>query len=179
MKTEKVIFAGFGGQGIMSMGQLLTYAGMLEEKEVSFLPSYGPEMRGGTANCSVILQDSPIGSPVISHDATTAIVMNYPSLQKFESEVMAGGNIIVNSSLVEQKVKREDIHAYYIPANDLAIQLGNAKVANMIMLGAYCKLNKIVKIDWILEALKKVFGGGKEKLIPINRQALFLGVNSL
>ena len=109
MSTARVICAGFGGQGVMSMGQLLTYAGMLEGKEVSWLPSYGPEMRGGTANCAVTVSDKPVGSPVISGDATCAIVMNLPSLDKFESEVKPGGKILVNSSLIERKVERKDI----------------------------------------------------------------------
>lgn len=103
MATERVICAGFGGQGVMSMGQLLTYAGMLEKKEVSWLPSYGPEMRGGTANCSVTISDTPVGSPVITDDATCAIVMNLPSLDKFEKDVVPGGKILVNSSLIEKK----------------------------------------------------------------------------
>ena len=103
MSTARVICAGFGGQGVMSMGQLLTYAGMLEGKEVSWLPSYGPEMRGGTANCAVTVSDSPVGSPLITGDATCAIVMNLPSLEKFESEVKPGGKIIVNSSLNRAK----------------------------------------------------------------------------
>ena len=137
MATERVICAGFGGQGVMSMGQLLTYAGMLEEKEVSWLPSYGPEMRGGTANCSVTISDMPVGSPVITDDATCAIVMNLPSLDKFENDVVAGGKVLVNSSLIEKKVQTTDVDAYYIPANEIALELGNPRVANMIMLGAY------------------------------------------
>lgn len=106
MLNEKVICAGFGGQGVMSMGQLMTYAGMLEGKEVSWLPSYGPEMRGGTANCNVIISERPIGSPVITNDATTAIVMNLPSLDKFEADVKEGGSIFVNSSLIEKKSRK-------------------------------------------------------------------------
>lgn len=177
--TEKVICAGFGGQGVMSMGQLLTYAGMLEEKEVSWLPSYGPEMRGGTANCSVIVSDTPVGSPVITNDATTAIIMNLPSLLKFEKDVVEGGKIIVNSSLISQKVERIDVEAYYVPANEIALELGNPKVANMVMLGAYLEINKTVEIDSILEAFKKVFGPSKEKFVPLNKEALNRGAQAI
>jgi len=179
MSTARVICAGFGGQGVMSMGQLLTYAGMIEGKEVSWLPSYGPEMRGGTANCSVTVSDKPVGSPVISGDATCAIVMNLPSLEKFESEVKPGGKILVNSSLIERKVERKDVDVYYIPANDIALELGNPKVANMIMLGAYLQTEPTVEVDSILEAFKKVFGPSKEKFIPVNKDALEKGANSV
>ena len=133
MSTARVICAGFGGQGVMSMGQLLTYAGMLEGKEVSWLPSYGPEMRGGTANCAVTVSDKPVGSPVISGDATCAIVMNLPSLDKFESEVKPGGKILVNSSLIERKVERTDVDVYYIPANDIALELFFSKGTKAVM----------------------------------------------
>ena len=179
MPTARVICAGFGGQGVMSMGQLLTYAGMIEGKEVSWLPSYGPEMRGGTANCSVTVSDKQVGSPVISGDATCAIVMNLPSLDKFESEVKPGGKILVNSSLIERKVERKDIDVYYIPANDIALELGNPKVANMIMLGAYLQTEPTVEVDSILEAFKKVFGSSKEKFLPLNQMALGKGANSV
>lgn len=179
MSTARVICAGFGGQGVMSMGQLLTYAGMLEGKEVSWLPSYGPEMRGGTANCAVTVSDKPVGSPVISGDATCAIVMNLPSLDKFESEVKPGGKILVNSSLIERKVERKDVDVYYIPANDIALELGNPKVANMIMLGAYLHTEPTVEVDSVLEAFKKVFGPSKEKFVPLNKEALEKGAYSI
>jgi len=152
---------------------------MIEGKEVSWLPSYGPEMRGGTANCSVTVSDKPVGSPVISGDATCAIVMNLPSLEKFESEVKPGGKILVNSSLIERKVERKDVDVYYIPANDIALELGNPKVANMIMLGAYLQTEPTVEVDSILEAFKKVFGPSKEKFIPLNKDALEKGANSV
>ncbi|GAA0700782.1 2-oxoacid:acceptor oxidoreductase family protein [Paraclostridium ghonii] len=179
MATERVICAGFGGQGVMSMGQLLTYAGMLESKEVSWLPSYGPEMRGGTANCSVTISDTPVGSPVITDDATCAIVMNLPSLDKFEKDVVPGGKILVNNSLIEKKVERTDLKAYYIPANELASELGNPRIANMIMLGAYLELNKCVEVDSVLEAFKKVFGPSKEKFVPLNKEALIKGAEAV
>jgi 2-oxoglutarate ferredoxin oxidoreductase subunit gamma len=179
MSTARVICAGFGGQGVMSMGQLLTYAGMLEGKEVSWLPSYGPEMRGGTANCAVTVSDKPVGSPLITGDATCAIVMNLPSLEKFEQEVKPGGKILVNSSLIEAKVQRDDVEVHYIPANDIAAELGNPRVANMIMLGAYLKTDSTVEIDSVLEAFKKVFGPSKEKFVPLNKAALEKGADAI
>ncbi len=175
MLNEKVIMAGFGGQGIMSMGQLLTYAGMLEGKQVSWLPSYGPEMRGGTANCNVIVSDHLIGSPIITIDATCAVVMNLPSLIKFEQNVRKSGLLMINSSLIDQKATRADLDVYYIPANDIALELDNNKVANMVMLGAYLKLTGAVKKDSIIEAFKKVFGPSKEHLVPLNKAALDRG----
>lgn len=176
---NKVICAGFGGQGVMSMGQLLAYAGMIEDKYVSWLPSYGPEMRGGTANCAVTVSNEEIGSPVITNDADIAIVMNLPSLIKFEKDVKPGGKIFVNSSLIEKKVERTDVEAYYIDANKLAADIGNIKAANLVMLGAVLKANNIVDIESILEAFKKVFGPSKEKFIPQNREALIKGGESI
>ncbi|SET11977.1 2-oxoglutarate ferredoxin oxidoreductase, gamma subunit [Natronincola peptidivorans] len=175
MATEKIIMAGFGGQGVMSMGQLLTYSGMIEDKQVSWLPSYGPEMRGGTANCSVIVSDNLIGSPIITEDATAIIVMNLPSLLKFEKNLRAGGKALINSSLIEKKADRDDVEAYYIPANEIANEIGNARVANMVMLGAYLELTKIVSVDAVVEAFKKVYGATKEHLIPLNKEALERG----
>ena len=175
---ERVIMAGFGGQGVMSMGQLLTYAGMIENKHVSWLPSYGPEMRGGTANCNVMVSDGPIGSPIVT-EATAAIVMNRPSLDKFEDDVVKGGNLLINSSLIDRKANREELNAYYIPANEMAVELGNAKVANMIMLGAYLELTKAVKVESIVAALKKVFGESKAHLIPLYEKALEKGAEAV
>lgn len=174
MATQQVICAGFGGQGVMSMGQLLTYAGMIEGKNVSWLPSYGPEMRGGTANCSVVVSDKPVGSPIIT-DATTAIVMNLPSLIKFEKDLVKDGILLINSSLIDKKPSRDDVKAYYVPANEIANELGNAKVANMVMLGAFLELTKTVEVDSIVAALKKVFGPAKEHLVPMNKDALEKG----
>ncbi|MCD4714952.1 MAG: 2-oxoacid:acceptor oxidoreductase family protein [Clostridiales bacterium] len=179
MLNEKIICAGFGGQGVMLMGQLISYAGMLEGKEVSWLPSYGPEMRGGTANCSVMVSERPIGSPVITDDATTAIIMNLPSLDKFEVDIKDGGNIIINSSLIERKTKRDDLKAYYIPANDIAVELGNPRVANMIMLGAYLELTKVVEVESVMTALKKIFGESKAHLMKINEDALAKGAQAV
>src|SRR5690554_1978285 len=178
MTAQQVIIAGFGGQGIMSMGQLLTYAGMLEGKNVSWLPSYGPEMRGGTANCNVIVSDTPVGSPVVT-EADTAIIMNLPSLAKFENAVVEDGILLINSSLIDKKTSRGDIRSFEIPVNEIANELGNAKVANMVMLGAYLELTNIVSKESIIESLRKVLGPAKEKLIPINEEALKRGADAV
>ena len=172
--TERNIFAGFGGQGVLLMGQLLAAAGMMEGKNTSWIPSYGPEMRGGTANCSVTLSDQDIDSPLVSRP-TSLIVMNRPSLEKFESTVMPGGTIFVNSSMIDIKVSRDDVTAYYVPCNEIAAELGNDKVANMIMLGAYLGKSKCVDIETVLEALLEKLGQKKAKLIPLNREALLRG----
>ena len=175
---EKLIIAGFGGQGVMAMGQLLTYSGMIEDKNVSWLPSYGPEMRGGTANCSVILSDEPVGSPVVT-DSTASIVLNKPSLDKFENSVVPGGKLFINSSLIDKKSVRNDIDVYYIPANEIAIELGNDKVANMVMLGAFLEATKLVDIESILKAFTKVFGENKAHLVPLNKEALEKGAETI
>lgn len=171
---ERIIFAGFGGQGIMSMGMLLTYAGMMEGKNVSWLPSYGPEMRGGTANCNVTVSDEPVGSPVIT-EATTVVVMNRPSLDKFEEYLVPGGKLFINSSLISKKAERNDIEVYEIPANDIANELGNLRIANMVVLGAILERTQLVKKESVLKALLKVLGPGKEHLVPLNEQALNRG----
>lgn len=179
MFDEKVICAGFGGQGVMSMGQLLAYAGMLEERFVTWMPSYGPEMRGGTAYCSVMLSDTPVGSPIVTNNASCAIVMNLPSFRKFEKTVLPGGVLLVNSSMVDEKCSRKDVKVHYIPANDLALECGNKQAANMIMLGAYLAISKIASSDSIIEAFKKVFGKKARKLIPLNIEALRRGMESV
>lgn len=171
---ERLIIAGFGGQGVMAMGQLLTYSGMIENKNVSWLPSYGPEMRGGTANCNVTISTDPVGSPVVV-EATTAIVLNLPSLDKFEESVEAGGKLFINSSLITRKLNREDVDAYYVPANDIANELGNPRIANMVMLGAYLEVSKAVGFESIEKAFGKVFGESKAHLLPINKEALERG----
>lgn len=171
---ERIIIAGFGGQGVQSMGQLLAYAGMLEGRNVSWLPSYGPEMRGGTTNCNVIISDDPVGAPIVS-EATCAMVLNRPSLEKFESAVMPGGDLYINSSLVEQKATRTDIHVHYVPCNELAEELGNSRVGNMVMLGAYLHRSGAASYDAVLEALTQVLGEGKAHLVDVNRRALTTG----
>ena len=172
--VEKNIFAGFGGQGMLLIGKFLAMANMLDGKHVSWLPSYGPEMRGGTANCSVMLSDEEIDSPLITRP-TSLIVMNRPSLEKFEDKVVPGGSIFINSSMIDIKVKREDVNAYYVPCNEIAAELGNDKVSNMIMLGAYLGKSKCVEVETVLEALLEKLGQKKAKLIPLNREALLRG----
>ena len=147
--VERNIFAGFGGQGVLLMGQLLAAAGMMEGKNTSWIPSYGPEMRGGTANCSVMLSDEEIDSPLVTRP-TSLIVMNRPSLEKFEDKVVPGGSIFVNSSMIDIKVKRTDVSAYYVPCTEIASELGNSKVSNMIMLGAYLGKSKCVEVETVL-----------------------------
>lgn len=176
MTTRKIIISGFGGQGVMAMGQLITYAGMLENKHVSWLPSYGPEMRGGSANCSVVVSDEPIGSPVIAQ-ATDVIAMNAPSYDKFSKSVVPDGNLFVNTSLVKDRDHREDINIYSIPINDIAHDLGNNRVANMVMLGAYLGVTNLVSEESVIAAFKKVYGEKKEKLIPLNKNALNVGMD--
>jgi 2-oxoglutarate ferredoxin oxidoreductase subunit gamma len=172
MEAEKIIMAGFGGQGVMAIGKLLAYAGMLEDKHVSWLPSYGPEMRGGTASCDVIVSEEAIGAPVLADDATAAIVMNLPSFTKFENNVEAGGKLIVNESLIDNKSERKDIDVYYVPANEIAINLGNARAASMVMLGAYIETTKVVRMSSVIEAFTKVFGENKKHLLEANVNAL-------
>src|SRR5690606_27100008 len=175
---ERIIIAGFGGQGVMAIGQLLTYAGMIEGKQVSWLPSYGPEMRGGTANCNVVISSDDVGSPVVL-DATTAIIMNKPSLDKFENSVVKGGKLFINSSLIDRKSERDDIDVYYVPCNKIADELGNSRVANMVMLGAYLEATKVVSVESVLEGFTKVFGERKAHLIPINKEALEKGAEAI
>jgi 2-oxoglutarate ferredoxin oxidoreductase subunit gamma len=173
---EEIIIAGFGGQGVMSMGQLIAYAGMLEGKGVSWLPSYGPEQRGGTANCAVVVSDEPVGSPLVT-SPSTAIVLNNPSFDKFEPCVRPGGLLITNSSLVIRDSERKDIKIIDVTATDMANDLGNSRVANMILLGAFLEHTKIVSNESIIESLKKVLSADKHYLIDVNKQALKKGAS--
>lgn len=171
MAHQDIIFAGFGGQGILSMGKFLAYAGMEEDLNVSWLPSYGPEMRGGTANCSVIVSDDNIGSPIV-YDATTVVVMNRPSLDKFENSVVKGGLLIIDSDLVNREAERTDIDVIKIPAQKVAEEVGSKKIANMVLLGALVEKTKIVKMESLLKALKE---HGKEQFYEMNKKALEKG----
>lgn len=174
MKRE-VILSGFGGQGVMSIGKNLAEAGVAEGLEVSWVPSYGPEMRGGTANCTVILSDGPIGAPM-TETPSEIIVMNRPSLAKFEPSVVPGGMVFINSSIVPDKVSRSDVKAYYVPCDEIAEKLGNAKVSNMVMLGAYIGATKALKQETIETMIEEMFAGKKAKLIPLNLEALKQGM---
>lgn len=174
--THEIIFAGFGGQGVMLMGQMLAYAGMVEDKQVSWLPSYGPEMRGGTANCTVVVSDQTVGSPLITHPQVL-IAMNLPSLDKFEDSVKPGGLLIYNSSLITRAPKRDDITILKVPANELANELGNDRVANMVVLGALLGQIPMVSKESILAALRHTLPEHRHNLLPLNEAALEKGLS--
>jgi 2-oxoglutarate ferredoxin oxidoreductase subunit gamma len=172
---QRIMIAGFGGQGVLLMGQLIAQGAMDEGKFVSWLPSYGPEMRGGTANCSVVVADEPVGSPVVT-EPDVAIIMNKPSLISFEKSVKPGGVLLYNTSLIDQAPTRDDIRVIGVPCNDIAAELGNARVANMVMLGAYCKAAGHIALESIEDAMRHKLGERKAHLMPLNRQALDRGV---
>lgn len=172
--THEVLCAGFGGQGVLLIGRLVTYAGMLAGKEVSWMPAYGPEMRGGTASCSVIVSDEAVGSPVVTQP-TALVAMNKPSLHKFKSSVQSGGVIIVNKSLIEDSVTRDDVSVYYVPLNELALDAGNVRYANMIALGALIGAANMVPLSAVRETLAKNFAKKPEVVEP-NMQAVMRGV---
>lgn len=167
---QKLFFAGSGGQGVILMGQMVAYAAMEEEKEVTFLPSYGPEMRGGTANCTVVVSDAPVSSPLI-YEADVVVAMNLPSLARFEPLVKPGGKLFYNSSLIPQAPGRTDIEAVAVAANDIAAELGNARAANMVMLGAVVYEANVAGGEAMDKVLQKVFSGSKAKLLELNRKA--------
>ena len=171
----QMIFAGFGGQGVLLMGQLIAYAGMVMGKEVSWMPSYGPEMRGGSANCSVVVSDEPVGSPRVE-EADLVVAMNKPSLAVFESSVAPGGLLIYNSSLIDTKPTRTDIRAVGIPANDIAAELGSAKVTNMVMLGAVARLTGAFTAEELVDDMRHKFGPSKEHMMPKNLEAIQRGM---
>jgi 2-oxoglutarate ferredoxin oxidoreductase subunit gamma len=173
---QEMIFAGFGGQGVLSMGMLLAYAAMKEGKEVSWMPSYGPEMRGGTANCIVNVSDQPISSPIVS-SYDVAVVFNQPSLKKFEPKVKENGILIWESTTIKEPPSRDDIKIYAIPAIEKAThELKNVKVMNMLMLGVLLKLKEIVKKETVLLALKDTLPERHHHLIPLNKKAIDLGM---
>lgn len=173
-KAHEIIFAGFGGQGVLSMGQVIAYAAMIENKEVSWMPSYGPEMRGGTANCTVIVSPNRISSPTVSK-YDSAVVLNQPSLEKFESCVKPGGLLLYEESTIVTPPSRTDIEVIVVPGNEEALKLNKKQVANMILLGAFLEKVPLVSIDSILKALRKVLPERHHHLIPINEQALIRG----
>ena len=174
MKTTQILIAGFGGQGVLFAGKFLAYKGLVQDKQVSWLPSYGPEMRGGTANCSVIISDTPVGSPIITNpDALVA--MNLPSLQKFVDTVVPGGHIFIDSTLITAKVERSDVHVHYIPATQMAKDAGFSTLANMILTGKVLKELDAVSFDGNKETLEAFIPAKKAGLIGINCQALQAG----
>ena len=171
--TNKMFFSGTGGQGIMLMGQLVSSAAIHENKETTFFPSYGPEMRGGTANCTVIVSDKPISSPLIS-ESDCVIAMNLPSMLKFEPTLKPGGTMLINESLVHQEAKRSDITVYKIPASDLALELGEPRVANIIMLGAFVRTTDIVSSEELEKVIHDTFGARSKELAELNLKAFHL-----
>ncbi len=170
---KNIIIAGFGGQGVLLIGRMIAYAGMIEGKEVSWLPSYGPEMRGGTANCTVVISDKPVGSPVVQHPHIL-LALNLPSLDKFEPKVRKDGIIFVNKSLIERKVEREDLTTIYVPANEVAIKYGTPRSANIVMLGALVGKTNILKKENVMETIKEQFKE-KEKVVEANIKAFDAG----
>jgi 2-oxoglutarate ferredoxin oxidoreductase subunit gamma len=164
---EQVLVAGFGGQGVLRIGQMIAYAGFAEGHEVTWCPAYGPEARGGTSNCSVVVSDSEIGAAQVL-EANTVVVMNLPSLHKFEKIVIPGGKIFINSSAIKEKATRKDIDVIYVDADEIAKKIGNPKGGNMVILGAYSKATGVVKVESLNELVKKTFTGDKAKFVDSN-----------
>ena len=169
----KTVFAGFGGQGVLSMGLNLAQAALLEGKNVTYLPSYGAEVRGGTANCTVAVSDEEIASPVAS-SPDFIVAMNQPSMVRFQNQIQSGGVLFINSSLIETEISRSDVDIIKVPANSIAEQLGSARSANMVMLGAFTKKSNIVSISNVIEGLNSALKK-KQKLIAVNTKALTAG----
>lgn len=174
MKTTQILIAGFGGQGILFSGKFLAYKGLLDDIQVSWLPSYGPEMRGGTANCNVILSDEPVGSPIITMP-DVLIAMNLPSLQKYVDTVAPGGQIYIDSSLIAAKVERTDVAVFYIPATQMAKEQGIATLANMIIVGHLLENHPELTFDGTAEVVEKLVPAKKAALKELNMKALSLG----
>ena len=177
MATKQFLFSGFGGQGILFAGKFMAYKGLIDDKQVSWLPSYGPEMRGGTASCSVIVSDEPVGSPIVSKP-DVLIAMNLPSLDKYESTVAPGGMIFLDSTLIERKVKRDDVTAFYIPATKLASENNMPTLANMIIVGKILKELGDFNKESIDAALAKVISAKRADMAEINRKAMQIGAEN-
>lgn len=176
MKTTQILIAGFGGQGILFSGKFLAYKGLMEDLQVSWLPSYGPEMRGGTANCNVILSDDPVGSPIIT-EPDVLIAMNLPSLQKYVDTVVPGGQIYVDSSLIDAKVERTDVDVFYIPATQMAKDAQISSLANMIIIGHLLENNPELSFNGTDTVVSKLVPPTKAALVELNMKALELGKN--
>ena len=176
MSTTKILLSGFGGQGILFAGKFLAYKGLLDDKQVSWLPSYGPEMRGGTASCSVIISDEPVGSPIIS-EPDVLVAMNLPSLDKFEPAVKSGGMIFADSTLIERKVNRDDIKVFYIPATRLASENKIQSLANMIIMGKVIKETNVLTLEQVKNSLAQMVPAKKAQLLENNVKAIELGYN--
>lgn len=178
MMEYQIVIAGFGGQGLLFSGKVLAYAALTEQRELSWLPSYGPEMRGGTANCNVIISDTPVGSPIVQNP-NVLMVMNTPSLDKYEKTVVPGGKIFVDSSLVSRKVAREDVEVYYIPATKMTGEMGIPTLANMILLGALVKVTGCVSDEAVEKGLKKIVSAKHADLLGANLTAIQAGKDYL
>ena len=174
MKDLNMVFAGFGGQGVLFAGKVVAYAGLIEGRELSWLPSYGPEMRGGTANCSICLSDEPIGSPLVTNP-NVLIAMNRPSLDKFVNDVEPGGVILLDSSLIEVKVERDDVTTYYVPASTLAEENGLKGLANIILVGKLFKEVGFCSAETLDKALQKCIPARKAAMLDFNRKAIEIG----
>jgi 2-oxoglutarate ferredoxin oxidoreductase subunit gamma len=174
----KIIFSGFGGQGVIMMGYLLATAGMVEDKNVTCLPSYGAEVRGGTANCTVVISTEEIASPVAS-EPEYAVLMNNPSLLRFQNQVQSGGTIFLNSTMIEARPVRGDLEIYEVPASDLAKQLGQDKVTNVVMLGAFIKRSGMVSVETLARVLRDSFSSRNPGIVKLNKSALMLGYDYL
>ena len=174
MKTTQILIAGFGGQGVLFAGKFLAYKGLTEDLQVSWLPSYGPEMRGGTANCNIILSETPVGSPIIT-TPDVLIAMNLPSLTKFVDTVAPGGKIIIDSTLIDAKVERSDVDVFYVPATQMAKDAGFGSLANMILAGKVLKETDAVSYEGNKETLEAFIPAKKANLIDVNCQALQAG----
>jgi len=172
--TEEIIIAGFGGQGVLSMGKILAYSGVMQDMEVSWMPSYGPEMRGGTANVTVIISSEKISSPILKH-FDTAIILNQQSLDKFESLIKPGGILIYDSNGISRHPERKDITIYRINATEESLRMNSPKTFNMIVLGGYLKVKPIVKLENVVKGLKKSLPERYQNLIPMNEKALLRG----
>ena len=172
--TKNILIAGFGGQGVLFTGKFIAYAALLEDRQLSWLPSYGPEMRGGTCNCSVIVSDEPVGSPIVT-EPDILIAMNRPSLDKFEKAVVPGGEIYVDSSLVDRRVERTDVTVHYIPATSLSAEKGLDGIANMIILGSVIDKSGVVSKETIPAAMAKVVSQRHKNLYDFNIKAIELG----
>lgn len=176
--TEEIIIAGFGGQGVLSMGKILAYSGVMQDQEVTWFPSYGPEMRGGTANVSVIISDTRISSPIL-HEFDTAIILNQQSMDKFENSVKPGGVLLYDPNGIVHPPTRTDINIYKIEGTKIAADLGNVKTFNMVVLGAYLKAKPVVKMESVEKGLEKSLPERHHKLIPLNLQAIQAGQEML
>ncbi len=176
--TEEIIIAGFGGQGVLSMGKILAYSGIMHDQEVSWMPSDGPEMRGGTANVTVILSDDRISSPYLKV-FDTAIILNQQSMDKFEDSVKPGGLLLYEPNGIHQHPTRTDFNIYQIKANKLATKMGNKKIFNMVVLGAYLKIKPIVKLENVIDGLRKSLPERYHHLIPLNKEAIEVGMNNI